>query len=78
MINHSYHGTKDLRLILNKQESRFFNFYLVLNGHLWAIIAGTASLTQFRPEDHWESRNEVKSLSPAEHLVGFEVGTSQF
>ena len=29
----------------------------------------------FRPEGHREPRNEVGSLSPAEHLVGFEPGT---
>ena len=32
----------------------------------------------FRPEGHREPRNEVGSLSLAEHLVGFEPGTFQF
>ena len=31
-----------------------------------------------QPEGHREPRNEVGSLSPAEHLVGFEPGTFQF
>ena len=28
-----------------------------------------------QPESHWEPRNEVGSLSPVEHLVGFELET---
>ena len=32
----------------------------------------------FRPKGHWEPRIEAGSLSPAEHLVGFEPGTFQF
>ena len=31
-----------------------------------------------RPEGHREPRNEVGSLSPAEHLVGFEWGTFRY
>ena len=31
-----------------------------------------------RPEGHREPRNEVGSLSPAEHLAGFEPGTFRF
>ena len=31
-----------------------------------------------RPEGHQEPRSEVGSLSPAEHLVGFEPGTFRF
>ena len=31
-----------------------------------------------QPESHWEPRNEVGSLSPAEHLVGFELETFWF
>ena len=31
-----------------------------------------------RPEGHWEPRNEVGSLSPAERLAGFEPGTFRF
>ena len=30
---------------------------------------------QFRPEGHWEPSNENGSLSPVEHLVGFEPET---
>ena len=28
-----------------------------------------------RPDGHWEPRKTVGSLTPAEHLVGFEPGT---
>ena len=31
-----------------------------------------------RPEGHWEPCNKVGSLSPAKHLVGFELGTFRF
>ena len=30
------------------------------------------------PEGHMEPRNDVGSLSPTEHLVGFEPGTFGF
>ena len=33
---------------------------------------------KFLPEGHREPRGEVGSLSPAEHLVGFEPDTFQF
>ena len=33
---------------------------------------------QFWPEGHWEPFNESASLSPAEHLVGFKIGTFWF
>ena len=33
------------------------------------------ALYLIRPEGHWEPRNKVGSLSPAERLVGFETGT---
>ena len=33
---------------------------------------------RIRPEGHREPRNEVESLSPAEHLAGFEPGTFRF
>ena len=36
------------------------------------------TLYLFRPEAHWEPRNEVGSESLAEHLVGFEPGPSSF
>ena len=32
----------------------------------------------FQPESHWEPRNEVGFLSPAERLVGFESQTFRF
>ena len=32
----------------------------------------------FRSKGHRQPRNEVGYLSPAEHLVGFELGTLQF
>ena len=33
---------------------------------------------QVQPEGHQEPHNKVGSLSPAERLVGFELGTFQF
>ena len=50
------------------------------HGQLWVITERTASLTWlsycvFQPEYHWEPRNDVGSLSPAERLVGFEPGS---
>ena len=53
---------------------------------LWAIIEGTASLTDvnhcifinFRAENPREPHNEVGTISPAEHLVGFEPVPFQF
>ena len=54
-------------------------------GQLWAIIEGQPHspdvnhcVLHFRPEGHWEPRNEVEPLSPAERLVDFEPGTVQF
>ena len=35
-------------------------------------------ILHIRPEGHWKPHNVVGSLSPAEHLVGFEAGTFQF
>ena len=35
-------------------------------------------ISYFQPEGHWELRNKVGSLGPAECLVGFELGTFQF
>ena len=32
----------------------------------------------FQPKSHQEPHNESGSLSPAEHLVGFELGTFRF
>ena len=31
-----------------------------------------------QPKGHWEPRKKVGSLSPDEHLLGFEPGTFQF
>ena len=33
---------------------------------------------RIQPKGHWELRNKVGSLSPAEHLAGFELGTFWF
>ena len=61
----------------------FFNCYLAVPwptlGHcrgdsLTNPILITAFST-FRPEGYQEPHNEVGSLSPTEHLVGFELGT---
>ena len=35
-------------------------------------------ILHIRPEGHREPRNEVGSLGPVEHLVGFEMGNFQF
>ena len=60
----------------------FFNCFFSTLGHY-----GGGSLTHqmlitcvlhIRPEGHWESHSEVGSLSPAECLVGFELGTFRF
>ena len=37
-----------------------------------------AAFVQFLPEGYQEPRNEVVSLSPAEHLVGCDPGTFRF
>ena len=64
----------------------FFNCYLVAPwpalGHyrgdsLTHLMLITAVL-HFQPKGHQEPRNKVGSLSPAEHLVGFEPGTFRF
>ena len=64
----------------------FFNCYLAVPrptlGHsqgdslpnLMLIIA----YVHIRPEGHREPHNKVGSLSPAEHLAGFELGTFRF
>ena len=49
-------------------------------GQLWAILKGTADVNHcdliIWPEGLREPRKEVGSLSPAEHLVGFEPSDS--
>ena len=50
-------------------------------GQLWAIINHPMLIIAFlhiQPEGHREPRNEIGSLSPAEHLVEFEPGTFRF
>ena len=44
--------------------------------HPMLITAGF--FLHFRPEGHREPHNEVGSLSPAKHLVGFELRTFRF
>ena len=64
----------------------FFNCYLVAPqpplGHSQGdSLTKPTLITVFvhtRPKGHQEPRNEVGSLSPAERLVGFELGTFQF
>ena len=55
------------------------------HGQLWAIIEGQPHppdvnhcVLHFRPEGHQDPRNKVGSLSPAERLVGIELGTFPF
>ena len=65
----------------------FFNCYLAAPrptlGHyqgdsLTHPMLIIAFFLHFQPEGHREPRNKVGSLSPAERLVGFELGTFQF
>ena len=65
----------------------FFNCYLAAPqptlGHsrgdsLTNPILITAFFVHIRPKGHREPRNEVRSLSPAKRLVGFELGTFRF
>ena len=73
----------------------FVNFVLTFfltaiwlpHGQLWAIIEGTASLTQCyslrftfstRVQGHREPRSQAGSLSRADRLVWFEPGTFRF
>ena len=73
---------------LNKQQQKFFfffffNYYLAAprptSGHYRGdSLTHPMLITAFvhvRPEGHREPRSEVGSLSPAERLAGFELGT---
>ena len=71
------------RLQLFKHKLIFFNYYLATlrptlghyrGGSLIHLVLITCVL-HIRPEGHLGPRNEVGSLSPAEHLVGFEPTT---
>ena len=67
-------------------QKNFFKTAVWLpHGQLWAIIEGqphppnvNRCVLHFRPEGHWKPRNKVGSLSPAERLVGIELGTFRF
>ena len=72
--------------LLLLENNFFFNCYLAAPrptlGHyrgdsLTHPMLITAFL-HFRPEGHREPRSKVGSLSPAEHLVGFEPGIFRF
>ena len=62
----------------------FFNCYLAVPWPTFGHFQGDSLpnpmlITVFlliRPEGHREPHNEVRSLSPAKRLVGFEPGTS--
>ena len=64
----------------------FFNCYLAVprptlshsQGNSLTNLMLITVFVQVRPEGHWEPRNEVGSLSPAERLAGFEPGTFRF
>ena len=67
------------------QPTLFLTAIWLPHGQHWAIIEGTASLTDvshyvlhFRPEAYQEPHNEVGFLSLAKHLVRFEPGTFRF
>ena len=67
-------------------QKNFFKTAIWLpHGQLWAIIEGqphpsnvNQCVLHFRPEGRREPRNKVGSLSPAEHLLGIELGTCRF
>ena len=52
------------------------------HGQVWAITEDTASINQslfnFWHKGHQKPHNNIRSLSPANPLVGFELGTSWF
>ena len=67
------------------QPADFFNCYLTAPRPTLDHYRGKASITHvhhcvlhFRPEEHWEPRNEASSLSPAGRLMRFEPGTFRF
>ena len=67
------------------QKSFFKTAIWLPHGQLWAIIEGqphpsnvNQCVLHFRPEGRREPRNKVGSLSPAEHLLGIELGTCRF
>ena len=79
-------NTDKFHLIIssNKHEI-FFSAVWLSHGQLWVILKGVASnlmlittFVQFWPKDHRELSNRVGSLSLAECLQGFELGTVQF
>ena len=79
-------NTDKFHLIIssNKHEI-FFSAVWLSHGQLWVILKGTATnlmlittFVQFWPKDHREPSNRVGSLSLAERLLGFELGTFQF
>ena len=69
-----------------KDKIFFFNCYLAaprptLGHYRGGSLTHTMLITcvlHIRPEGNREPRNEVGSLSPAEHLVGFEPGIFPF
>ena len=74
-----------------KEGSIYLSIYFLTanwlyQGQLWAILQGIASQTQCKllwfllvqPGGHQQSRNEVRSLSMAKHLMEFEPGTFRF
>ena len=65
----------------------FFNCYLAAPRQILGHYRGdslthpmliTAVFFTFLTQGHWEPRNEIGSLSPAERLVGFEPGTFRY
>ena len=74
----------------HNQHAEWYNFFLNCYlavpppalGHYWGgNLTHPMLITcvlHIWPEDHWEPRSEVGSLSLAECLVGFEPGTFRF
>ena len=60
----------------------FITLYIVFAEKMFSLSLSMRSnpmlismFSLFGPEGHWEPCNKVGSLSPAEHLVGFEPRT---
>ena len=65
-------------IIINSIDRAIFLTAIWLpHGQLWTMINGAASLIllAYLTQRHWESCNEVGSLSSAVPLAGFELGT---
>ena len=73
-------------LLVSREFATFFNRYLASPRATLSHYRGDnlthstliTALFKVRPKGHREHRSEVGSLSPAEQLVGIELGTFRF